>query len=201
MEPSWQPRSELPNGGKGDDCVLPDGMSSSRSPKQCNDAPLSSTETRDSHCRGHELRSVDEFFSLYEEELGGTRPDRLAGVRPQVRVLPRTVEQIVDTVPVVPLLDDEPQMEEQLVDVLSPYDLQVPEQEIEVPKIIIEDIPSRRSCREPNVDTPVPRRGGVTGQQGSLPRQSSSSFACRGRSGGLHGFLTVLFFCTALVSR
>ena len=37
-----------------------------------------------------------EFFSLYEEELGGTRPERLAGVRPQVRVLQHIVEQIVD---------------------------------------------------------------------------------------------------------
>ena len=133
-----------------------------------------------------------EFFSLYEEELRGTRPDRLAGVRPQVRVLQRTVEQIVDPVPLVPLLHGvEPQMEEQLVDVLSPYDLQVPEQGIEVPKIINEDILSRRSCREPqlaeqlaevptilyffkqNVDTPVPRRGGVEGQQGFLPGQGS----------------------------
>ena len=147
------------------------------------------------------------FFSLYEEELGDTRPDRLAGVRPQVRVLQRTVEQIVDPVPVVPLLHDvEPQLEEQLVDVLSSYDLQVPEQGAEVPKIILEDIPSRRSCREPQlaeqlaevptipyllkqiVDTPVPRRG-VEGQQGLLPGQSSSSSAGRGRSGGLHSFL------------
>ena len=83
---------------------------------------------------------------------GGTRLDRLAGVRPQVRVLQRTVEQIVDPVPVIPLLHDvEPQMVEQLVDVLSPFDLQLPEQCIEVPKVIIEDIPSRRSCREPQL--------------------------------------------------
>ena len=84
--------------------------------------------------------------------------------------------------PVVPLLHDvEPQMEEQLLDVLASHDLQVPEQGIEVPKIILEDIPSRRSCREPQLaeqlaevltilylhkqtfDTPVPRRGGVDG--------------------------------------
>ena len=59
-----------------------------------------------------------EFFSLYEEELGGTRPDRLAGVRPQARVLQRTVEQIVDPVPVVPLLHDvEPQLAEKLTEV------------------------------------------------------------------------------------
>ena len=34
----------------------------------------------------------------------GTRPDRLADVRPQERVPQRIVEKIVDSVPVVPLL-------------------------------------------------------------------------------------------------
>ena len=100
-------------------------------------------------------------------ELGGTRSDRLAGVRPQVRVLQRTVEQIVDPMPVVQQLHDvEPQMEEQLVDVLSFYDLQVHEQGIEVPKIILEDISSRSSCHEPQLaeqlcrsanDSPLPQ--------------------------------------------
>ena len=42
-------------------------------------------------------------------------------------------------------------MVEQLVDVFSPFDLQVPGQVIKVPKVIIEDIPSRRSCREPHL--------------------------------------------------
>ena len=46
-----------------------------------------------------------EFFSLYEDELGGTRPDRLYEVRPQGRVQRRTVEQIVDTTLIVPSLD------------------------------------------------------------------------------------------------
>ena len=36
---------------------------------------------------------------------GGSRPDRLAGVRPQERVQRHTVEQLADCVPVVPLLD------------------------------------------------------------------------------------------------
>ena len=35
-----------------------------------------------------------EFFSLYEDELGGTRPDRLFGVRPQERNQRRTLVQI-----------------------------------------------------------------------------------------------------------
>ena len=51
----------------------------------------------------------------------------------------------------VPLLHDvEPQMVEQLVDVFSLFD-QVPGQVIKVPKVIIEDIPSRRSRREPHL--------------------------------------------------
>ena len=136
-----------------------------------------------------------------------------------MRVLQHTVEQIVDPVPVVPLLHDvEPQMEVQWVEVFRFFLTHWPvgaeqvvdckaERVIDVPKIIIEDIPSRHSRREPQmveqlaevptilnflkqtVDTPVPRRGGVEGQQGFLPGQSSFSSAGRGRSGGLHGFL------------
>ena len=53
-------------------------------------------------------------------ELGGSRPDRIATLSgPQERVLRRTVEQIVDAVPLVPLLDDPvPQTVKQQVDVL-----------------------------------------------------------------------------------
>ena len=58
-----------------------------------------------------------EFFSLYEEELGGTRPDRLYEVRPQERDQLHTVEQIVDTTLIVPSLDvPVPQRENQLVE-------------------------------------------------------------------------------------
>ena len=54
---------------------------------------------------------------------------------PQERDLRRTLEQIVDAVPLVPLLDDlVPQMVEQLPDVLHFFDFlpPVPEQVIEV---------------------------------------------------------------------
>ena len=193
-------------------------------PVTCN--ALRSQRTARAEATNNALRSQKtsvawdtEFFSLYEEELGGTRLDRLAGVRPQVRVLQHTVEQIVDPVPVVPLLHDvEPRMEEQLVEVLRFFLTRCPvgaeqvldceaEQVIDVPKIIIEDIPSRHSCREQQmaeqlaevptilyflkqtVDTPVPRRGGVEGRLGFLPGQCSPSSAGRGRSGGLHGIL------------
>ena len=83
------------------------------------------------------LRSQNtEFFSLYEEELGGTRPDRLYEVRPQERVQRRTVEQIVDNTLFLPTFDiPVPQMENQLVEVCRLLDVLTPEQAIEVPKI------------------------------------------------------------------
>ena len=47
------------------------------------------------------------------------------------------MKQIVDPVPVVPLLHDvEPQMGVQLVDFLAPLDVRVAEQAIEVPQIV-----------------------------------------------------------------
>ena len=63
--------------------------------------------------------------------------EALLEVLPQERVQQRTAEQIVDPVPLVPLLHDVvPQMVEQLVDFLTPLDFPVPEQVIEVPKIV-----------------------------------------------------------------
>ena len=41
----------------------------------------------------------------YDESVPGTRPDRLADVRPQERVLRHTVEQMADRTPVVPMLE------------------------------------------------------------------------------------------------
>ena len=94
----------------------------------------------------------------------GSRPDRLLDVSgPQERVQRRTVEQIVDPVPEVPLLDAPvPQTVDQLVEVLRPLDTVVPEQVIEVPKITFHDaIPQRAVLPVPQmaeqlVDEPVP---------------------------------------------
>ena len=134
----------------------------------------------------------------------GSRPPCLGVPRgPYARVQRRTVQQIVDTVPLVPLLDDPvPQMVEQLPDITCFFDtvLPVPEQAIEVPKIVLDDVPVRTSVRdtqlaeqlvevptfvsfssfqrimEQHVDIPVPRRGGrSTGLQGFLPGQSSTA--------------------------
>ena len=86
-----------------------------------------------------------ELFSLYEDELGSTRPDRLYEVRPQERDQRHTVEQIVDTVLFSPSLDvPVPQMDNQLVDVCRLFDVLIPEQAIEVPKISPTPRPPRR---------------------------------------------------------
>ena len=129
---------------------------------------------------------------------GGSRPDRLTEVRPQERVQRRTVEQII----LAPMLDvPVPLMEEQLlVDAFALHDVRVPEQVIEVPKILIDELPARTSVRVPqlaeqlvevptiisfsslqrtveqNVDIPVPGRGGrIAGLQGFLPGQGSTA--------------------------
>ena len=64
-----------------------------------------------------------ELFSLFEEELGSTRPDRLSDVRPQERVQRHTVEHLTDFVrfaPKVQVLDaPAPLVVEQQADVLA----------------------------------------------------------------------------------
>ena len=94
------------------------------------------------------------LFNLFDEDTEGARPDRLAGVRPQELDQRRTVEQIVDAVHLVPILDDPvPQMVEQLPDVIRLFDflLPVPEQVIEVPKILLDDVPVRAVVRDPQL--------------------------------------------------
>ena len=80
---------------------------------------------------------------------GGSRPDRLTEVRPQERAQRHTVEQIISA----PMLDDPvPLMEEQLlVDAFAPHDIHVPEQVIEVPKILIDELSVRTPAREPQL--------------------------------------------------
>ena len=63
-----------------------------------------------------------ELFSLFEEELGCTQPDRLSDVRPQERVQRHTVEHLTDLVrfaPKVQVLDAPAPLVEQLADVLA----------------------------------------------------------------------------------
>ena len=122
---------------------------------------------------------------------------------PQARIQQRTMEQLADVVPMVQILDfPVPQMVEQLPDVMRFFDflLPVPEQVIEVPKILLDDVPMRTALRdtqlagqlvevpmiiafsslqrtvEHTVDSPVPSRGGrISGLQDFLPRQSSTA--------------------------
>ena len=90
------------------------------------------------------------------------RPAPLLEVLPQEQVQRRTVEQIDDPVPVVPMLFMvEPQMVEQLVDMLSPLDFRVAEQVIDVPKIVCPPRAARTVLRAPQlaeqlVEVPTP---------------------------------------------
>ena len=96
----------------------------------------------------------------------GSRPDGLFDVSgPQERVQRRTMEQIVDCVPVVSLLDvPVPQVVDQLEEVLKIVDNHVPEQVIDVPKITSHDVILQRvvlrvpQMAEQLVDVPVPEK-------------------------------------------
>ena len=161
-----------------------------------------------------------ELFSL-EEEPGGARPDRLSAVSgPQGRAQRRTLQQIVDPVPLLPTLDDPaPQMMEQLPDSLQflrALSLD-PEQAIEVPKILPVDVPLRTSVREPQlveqlvevptlisysslqrsveqiIDNPVPRPGGAGGLQGLQAVQGSAASSSDSPGEAGEGFFFALF--------
>ena len=105
------------------------------------------------------------YFAMDVDEVpavGGSRPDRLYEVRPQERVLRRTVEQNVGVF-TFPVLDAPvPQMVDQLVDVLKIFDRGLTEQVIEVPKVSLQDVVPHRCCTpcaaaaEQLGDVPVP---------------------------------------------
>ena len=100
-----------------------------------------------------------EYFSLDVEDVpaAGSQPDRFAGVRLQGRIQRRTVEQTVDFVRVAPMVQfldaPVPQTVEQLPDILHFFDTLMPdpEQVIEVPKILPEDVSVRTVVREPQL--------------------------------------------------
>ena len=93
----------------------------------------------------------------------GTRPASLAEPRGDVvQVRRHTVEQLADGAPRLPTLDvSVPQMVDQPVAVLARFDLLIPEQVIEVPKISCPSRFSRTALRSPRmaeqfVEVPVP---------------------------------------------
>ena len=98
------------------------------------------TRLRSGRCSSPEAAGA-QHFAMDARDNDGEAPAAgrppLLEVLPQERVQQRTADQIVDPVPLVPLLHDVvPQMVEQLVDFLTPLDFPVPEQVIEVPKIV-----------------------------------------------------------------
>ena len=147
------------------------------------------------------------YFNLDDDEgVLAARPDRLYDVRPQDRVLRRTVEQNVDVFS-YPLLDVlQPQMGDQLVEVLRKIDTRSSHQVIEVPKVFSVSAPLRRVESRPpqtaeqfvevptiisysslqqtverTIDIPVPHdrsdRGGGGGLQGFSPGQGSTAYS------------------------
>ena len=153
------------------------------------------------------MNAGTKYYELSDEDVvpaRGSRPPCLGEPRgPQERDQPRTVEQAAAYAPMVQILDiPVPQMVEQLPDVLRFFAtlLPVPEQDIVVPKIVLDDVPERTVVRdtqlaeqlvevptvvsfsslrrtvEQHVDIPVLRREGRhPGLQGFPPRQSSTA--------------------------
>ena len=97
----------------------------------------------------------------------GMRPEVLAELRPQERVQRHTMEHIVDFVRVAPMVQilDAPvsQMVDQLQDITRFFDslLPDPEQIIEVPKILLDDVPMRAVLRDPQLVEQSPGQGGI----------------------------------------
>ena len=123
------------------------------------------------------------------------RPAPLLEVLPQERVQQRTAEQIVDPVPVVPLLHAfVPQMVEQLVDILAPLDFRVAEQVIEVPKIVCPPRAARTVLRAPQTADQLVEVPTIISYSSLLQRTMEQNVAIpvRGRGGrnvDLQGFL------------
>ena len=99
---------------------------------------------------GTRYHSLDDNDSV--PELGGSRPDRLTGVRPQEGVPRRILEQIVDSAPVLPLLHDPvPQSVDSVGEVLKILLVPHVEKVIEVPKIVQHTVPQRSSLLQPQM--------------------------------------------------
>ena len=121
------------------------------------------------------------------------RPAPLLEVLPQEWVQRRTVEQIVDPVPVVPMLHVfVPQMVEQLVDILAPLDFRVAEQVIDAPRIVCPPRAARTVLRAPQtveqlVEVPTPVSFSSLLQR--TVEQNIPVAGGGGAGGGLSGFL------------
>ena len=123
------------------------------------------------------------------------RPAPLLEVLPQEWVQRRTVEQIVDPVPVVPMLHVfVPQMVEQLVDILALLDFRIAEQVIDVPKIVCPPRAARTVLRAPQlaeqlVEVPMPVSYSSLLQRTEEQNVGIPVAGGSGAGGGLSGFL------------
>ena len=124
----------------------------------------------------------------------GSWPDRLSEVRPQERAQRRTVQQIVDPV-LLPTLDDPaPQMVGQLLNLAQFLDTPSPdpEQVIEVPKILSDDVPMRTQVCEPQLAellVEVPTIVSFSSLQRIVEQNVDNPIVGSGTGGGLSGFL------------
>ena len=146
------------------------------------------------------------FFELFDEDTAGWRPAPLPEVAgPQAQVLQRTVKPIVDAVPLVPLLDDPvPQTVVQLPDVLLRFFRALspdPEQVIEVPMIVPEDVSLRTAVREPQLVEQLLEVPTVVSwsmlQQIMEQNVDIPAVGGSGTGGGLSGFLPGQYSLTA----
>ena len=132
------------------------GTSSSRckcSWPRTNTTPPKGDKARPEAGRRYEQPLLQpELFQLYEEELGGSRPPCLGEPRrPQDRDQLRTVGQTVGFAPMVQILDAPvAQMVEQVPNLTQFFDTLRPDpgQVIEVPKILLVDVPMRTPVRD-----------------------------------------------------
>ena len=146
------------------------------------------------------------FFELFDEDTAGWRPAPLPEVAgPQAQVMQRTVKPIVDAVPLVPLLDDSvPQTVVQLPDVLLRFFRALspdPEQVIEVPTIVPEDVSLRTAVREPQLAEHLLEVPTVVSwsmlQQIMEQNVDIPAVGGSGTGGGLSGFLPGQYSMTA----
>ena len=163
--------------------------------------------TRPRSGASHPQAAGTEYFSLDVEDVpaAGSRPDQLFAVSgPQARVQRRTVQPIVDFAPLPTLDDPAPQLVVQLPDVLLCFFRALspdPEQVIEVPMIVPEDVSLRTAVREPQlveqlVEVPTVVSWSML-QQIMEQNVDIPAVVGSGTGGGLSGFLPGQYSLTA----
>ena len=141
--------------------------------------------------RGSGQAAGTQYFAMDVDEVlvARSRPDRLTEVRPQERVLRRTVEQNVEPVRGVPVLDAPvPQMVDQPLVLLAAFDVLVSEQVIEVPKMSTPTRCPRTVLSVPQTAEQLVEAPNVVSLIDVI-RHPLEQTVSGGRIGGLPGFL------------